>query len=125
MSGFDDIVSQFLTGGDKPNDGSFEDLVREFGVSMGDTEKMRQMLHSLGYTDAQLEDANEMARIAQDFLVAMPDETRKNIMNMVIQALSILEFRDVPPDIQGFLETAHGAPGEPAGPQDTDPKDET
>ncbi|MGB4721422.1 MAG: hypothetical protein WBH63_05795, partial [Bacillota bacterium] len=77
------------------------------------------------YTDAQLEDANEMARMAQDFLVAMPDETRKNIMNMVIQALSILEFRDVPPDIQGFLETAHGAPGEPAGPQDTDPKDET
>ena len=41
MSGFDDIVSQFFAGGDKPNDVSFEELVSEFGVSMGGTEKMR------------------------------------------------------------------------------------
>ena len=48
MSGFDDIVSQFLTGGDKPNDGSFEELVREFDISMGDTGRMRQMLSRMG-----------------------------------------------------------------------------
>ena len=54
MSEYHDIASKFLTGVDKPNDGSFEDLVREFGVSRGDTGKLRQMLHSLVYTGAQL-----------------------------------------------------------------------
>ena len=113
MSGFDDLLSEFLAGRDKPDNASLDELVREFGVSTGDTEKIRSMLHDFGCTDTQLDDVSQMAQIAQDFLVSMPDETREHIMNMAIEALSGLELGEVPPEIRKFLETSHDAFGNP------------
>ncbi len=113
MSGFDELLSEFLAGKNRLDDAPLDELVREFGVSAGDTEKIRSMLHDFGYTDTQLEDVSEMAQIAQDFLASMPDETRTYIMNMAIEALSGLELGEVPPEIHRFLETSHDAFGNP------------
>lgn len=118
MSEFDDLLSRFLAGRDRRDNASLDELVREFGVSTGDTEKIRSMLHDFGCTDTQLEDVNQMAQMAQDFLASMPDETRKQIMNMAIEAISGLEFGEVPPEIRRFLETSHDAFGNPGKSED-------
>jgi hypothetical protein len=118
MSEFDDLLSEFLAGRDKLDNASLTELVRKFGVSAGDTEKICTMLHGFGYTDTQLEDVNQMAQIAQDFLALMPDETRKHIMDMAIDALSGLDLGEVPPEIRRFLETSQDAFGNPGKPED-------
>lgn len=109
MSEFDDLMSKFLAGRDRLDSESLDELIREFGVSSGDTEKIRSILHDFGYNDAQLEDVNEMAKVAEDFLTSMPDETRNYIMNMAIQTISSLELGRVPPEIQRLFETYRDA----------------
>ncbi|NLJ60597.1 MAG: hypothetical protein GX338_06590 [Firmicutes bacterium] len=113
MSEVNDLISQFLAGGNRLDREALNDLIREFGLSSGDPEKIRSMLHDLGYTDIQLEDVNEMAKVAQDFLASMPDETRNYIMSMAIEAISSLELGEVPPEIQRLFETANDVSQDP------------
>jgi hypothetical protein len=118
MSEFDDLLSAFLAGKGGFDKASLNELVREFGVSTGDTEKIRSMLHDFGYTDTQLEDMNQMVQIAQDFLASMSEETRRHIMNMALEAISGLELGGVPPEIIRFLETSNDAFGNPGKSED-------
>lgn len=118
MSQFDDLVSSFFASKDSLDSESLTELIREFGASSGNAEEIRSMLHELGYTDTQLEDVNEMAKVAQDFLASMPDETRNYIMNMAMQAVSGLNLGEVPPELKRLLETsddASDAPGKSEG----------
>jgi Ca2+-binding EF-hand superfamily protein len=99
MSEFDDLMSKFYSGQGKPDTESLDELIREFGVSPNDTERIRSMLNDLGYTDDQLGDVNEMAKVAQGFLASMPDETRNQIMNLALQAVSSLQLGEIPPEL--------------------------
>ena len=114
MSELDDLISKFYLGQDKPDSESVSKLIREFGVSPGDTERIHSMLNDLGYTDAQLGDINEMAKVAQGFLDSMPDETRNQIMDFAFQAISNLELGKSHLKSTGYLRLIMMLPGTPA-----------
>lgn len=103
MSQFDDLVSKVFSSKDSSDSESLAELIREFGACSANAEEIRSVLHELGYADTQLEDVNEMAKVAQDFLASMPDETRDYIMNMAMQAVSGLNLGKVPPELERLL----------------------
>lgn len=101
-------VREGLTRGDAP---SLSAVLRGLGVSPENQEHLRSLLSGLGYSDSQLSDVEQMTKIVEGFLLSMPPDARKQIMDMMSQVVVDMSGGNLPPEVTGFLSAIGGGDG--------------
>lgn len=95
---------------------SLAGVLREAGISPERQETVKGLLSGMGYSDAQLFDPAELAKIAHGFLSSMPEETRRQLLGAVLQAVTEMSEKGVPPEIRDALSPHPGENGASVSP---------
>ncbi|MEW6105657.1 MAG: hypothetical protein AB1563_04735 [Bacillota bacterium] len=87
---------------------SLAGILRDAGISPENQERVKGLLGGLGYSDAQLFDPVELTKIAHSFLSSMPEETRRQLLGVVLQAVADMSPKGVPVEIRDALSSRPG-----------------
>lgn len=101
------------------NGRSLADILRDLGVSPENEGQFKALLAGLGISDSELHDMDRMARLAEGFLMSMPEETRQHLVHMVLQVIADMNLGDMPAEVKGVLSSFAGDPG--IGPTEKNP----
>jgi hypothetical protein len=82
---------------------SLAGVLREAGISPDRQEKVKGLLGGMGFSDGQLLDPAELAKIAQGFLSSMPEEARRQLLGVALQVVTEMSGKGVPPGITDAL----------------------
>ncbi|MBC7082547.1 MAG: hypothetical protein H5T95_03535 [Firmicutes bacterium] len=87
---------------------SLAGILRDVGISPENQERVKGLLGGLGYSDAQLFDPVELTKIAHSFLSSMPEEARRRLLGVVLQAVADMSLGGVPVEIRDALSSRPG-----------------
>lgn len=101
----EELVARIRKGLQENQGGSLAGILREAGISPENQGTLKGLLGGFGYSTSQLFDPLELTKIAQGLLAAMPEETRRQLVSVVLQAVADLSAQDVPAEVKDALSS--------------------
>ncbi|MGE5586129.1 MAG: hypothetical protein ACM309_11480 [Bacillota bacterium] len=114
--GMDELASEIRKTLEHNEGGAIAGILHDMGVSLDNPDRIKGLLGGLGYGDSQLFDPTQLVKIAESFLASMPEETRRQLLGVVLQVAADMGPGNVPKEILGALSSTSTKDG-----QDTSP----
>ncbi|MGE5592899.1 MAG: hypothetical protein ACM3X3_04335 [Betaproteobacteria bacterium] len=101
----EELAARIRKGLQENQGGSLAGILREAGISPERQETLKGLLSGFGYSDSQLFDPVELTRIAHGLLSSMPEQTRRQLVSVILQAVADLSAKDVPAEVKDALSS--------------------